>query len=63
MSKTLTGFCIEQQEKLRLFEVWWIEKNKEDQNAYPMTMIDGNEGIWKELIDDFDISLVRRPSK
>ena len=58
MSKTLTSFCIDTQEKLRLFEDWWISQNKKDHDAYPMTFPDGNEGIWDEMFNDFDISWV-----
>ena len=63
MSQTLTSFYIEQQEKLRLFEVWWIAQNKKDPDAYPMTMPDGNEGLWLEMLQDFDISWVERPTQ
>jgi len=58
MAQTLTSFCAEQQEKLRLFEDWWIAQNKIDPEAYPMTIQDGNEGAWWEMLQEFEASWI-----
>lgn len=59
MSQTLTSFCLEQQEKLRLFAVWWVAQNKKDPDAYPMALPDENTGLWEEMFQTFDISWVQ----
>ena len=54
MAQTLAAFYLEQQEKMRAFEQWWLMKHTEDPDAYPLTMEDGNEGLWWEMLQAFD---------
>lgn len=54
MAQTLTAFFLEQQEKLRAFEQWWLLKHAEDPEAFPLIMEDGSEGLWWEMLQDFE---------
>lgn len=56
MAQTMTEFVLEQQDKLQKFELWWVAMNKKDPDAYPLSMGDGNEGLWWEQLQDFDVS-------
>jgi hypothetical protein len=53
MAQTLTDFCLEQQEKLILFRQWWIQGHEKDPEIFPMTMADGNEGLWMDMFHNF----------
>jgi hypothetical protein len=50
---SLTDFCLEQQEKLILFRQWWIQGHEKDPEIFPMTMADGNEGLWMDMFHNF----------
>ena len=56
MAMTLTEFVLEEQDKLPKFEIWWVTMNKKDPDSYPMSLADGNEGLWFEQFQDFDVS-------
>jgi hypothetical protein len=60
MAKTLSGFMLEMQEKLPAFELWWLAQNEKDPEAFPLTMEDGNEGLWDEMFQDFDLDTAQK---
>lgn len=54
MAQSLTEFVQEQQEKLRLFEIWWKAQNAKNPETFPLEMADNNEGLWWEQLQEFD---------
>lgn len=62
MAQTLSSFMLEMQEKLQAFEIWWLEQNEKDPESFPLTMEDGNEGLWDEMLSEFDTQLMKKES-
>lgn len=54
MALTLTDFILEEQQKLQKFEQWWQAMHHQNPGAFPLTMADGNEGLWSEQFQEFD---------
>ncbi len=54
MAQSLTSFMVESKAKLEAFEKWWMEQHALDPEAYPLSMEDGNEGLWWEMLQEFD---------
>lgn len=53
MTQALKDFCEEQRTEINKFEAYWLAKNKEDPETFPMIMKEGNEGLWWEMLQDF----------
>ena len=50
MAQTLDEFIEEVREDLVDFKKWWIKKNLENPDNFPMEMPTGNEGLWWEFL-------------
>ena len=54
--QTLDEFLAQARKNITDFEAMWLEKNKLYPEEYPMAMKDGNEGLWWEMLNEFDSS-------
>ena len=52
--QTLDQFLKQARQNISDFEVMWLMQNKRDPENFPMAMKDGNEGLWWEMLNDFD---------
>ena len=52
--QTLDEFLKEARQNIDDFEIMWREMNKYNPERYPMAMKDGNEGLWWEMLNEFD---------
>ena len=50
MPMSLDKFLATARADIDEFEAWWIRRNKEDPDNFPMTMASGNEGLWWEFL-------------
>lgn len=58
MAKSLQEFVSEEHKRLDRFEKHWLTqheltKNTEPKN-YPLVMEEGNDGLWHEMLMDFE---------
>ena len=53
MAQTLCQFVDEQRKVLLEFKAWWIKKNAETPDRFPLTMPDDNDGLWIEMLLNF----------
>jgi hypothetical protein len=53
MALTLEEFIVNHTEMLVEFALDYKKNNAKYPEQYPLTMVDGNEGLWGEMFDDF----------
>mgnify|MGYP000296297676 CR=1 FL=1 len=53
--QTLEQFLEEKKAQLSDFEFHWRRLNEVDPETYPLFMADGNEGMWDEQLQNFDL--------
>lgn len=56
MAQTVTDFVLNEKDRLQKFEIWWMAMNQKNPEIYPLSMVDGNEGLWWEQFQEFDAS-------
>ena len=54
MAQTLDDFLQEARDEIVRFEKEWREQHEKNPVAYPMEMLDGNEGLWWEFMRSSD---------
>lgn len=52
---TLQEFYEIQRETLDAFCADWLKNHEENPEHYPMEMPEGNEGLWFEMFNDFEM--------
>lgn len=50
---TLDEFVKEQTEAIEKFRVYWIKMNLVDPENFPISLPDGQEGLWWEMLQGF----------
>lgn len=55
MAQTLDEFMKEERERLVAFEAHWRACHAVAPNAYPLSMDDGNEGLWFESLSTYGL--------
>lgn len=53
MSVSLTDFITYQKDALKAFEKYWMENHKKTPEDFPLSMKEGNEGLWWEMLQEW----------
>ena len=56
MSMSLDQFVGSEYERLARFRAYWLNNNARNPDMFPMEMAAGNEGVWQEMLQDFEES-------
>ena len=52
--QALDEFLKQARQNIDNFEIMWRDHNARYPEDYPLAMKDGNEGVWWEMLNDFD---------
>jgi len=54
MAQSLQSFIEEEEEKILAFKKYWMRNHEKNPEQFPLTLPDGNEGLWQEMYIEFD---------
>lgn len=53
MALSLNDFVEHEVTRLDDFKRWYLKENKRNPEQYPLTLPNGDEGLWDEMFADF----------